>query len=188
LNTNAIDITFPRRMDPTSTEPATTIEPQMSKTFLWPAENILRIYTGGPLMSDTTVTVTVAGTAKDKDGNPLGQSFSFWFRVAPLTVTSTSPSNAQVFINRNQQISINFNNYIPLGTAQSAFSIDPPISGSIAYGGYPPYDDPSQIVFTPSGSYAANTKYTVTIGKQVTDLYGVHMRSPYQFSFVSRPN
>ncbi|MGA9120783.1 MAG: Ig-like domain-containing protein [Bacteroidota bacterium] len=188
LNNRGIDITFPRRMDPASTEGATSIQPPLNKTFLWPAGNIMRIYTGGPFMSDTTISVTIAGTAKDKDGNPLGQPFSFWFRVAPFSVTSTSPANADLFVSRSQQISVNFNNYVPLQPAQAAFAIDPPAAGSIAYAGYAPYEDPSAIVFTPSGLLQANTKYTVTISSAVTDMYGIHMRSPYSFSFVTRPN
>lgn len=187
LSNRGIDITFPRRMDPATTEQGTSIQPPMNKTFLWPAENILRIYTGGPFMSDTTISVTVAGTAMDKDGNPLGKPFSFWFHVAPFSVTSTYPANADLFVSRTTQITVNFNNYAPLQQAQTAFSINPPAAGSIGYGGYAPYEEPSQIVFTPSGSLQANTKYTVTIGTQATDMYGVHMRKPYSFSFVTRP-
>ncbi len=188
LSNRGIDVTFPRRMDPTSTEAATTIQPALNKTFLWPADNTMRLYTGGPFMSDTTIVVTIGATAKDLDGNPLGQPFTFSFRVAPFQVTYTSPSNADLFVSQSQQIVVNFNNYIPLSAAQAAFSIIPAVTGTFAYGGYSPYNDPSQIVFTPSSAFQPNTKYTVTIGTAAHDMYGVPMRNPYAFSFVTRPN
>ncbi len=188
LGNRGIDITFPRRMDQGTTEAATSIQPPLSKTFLWPDANILRIYTGGPFMSDTTISVSIAGTAQDKDGNPLGQPFTFSFRVAPFQVTYTSPANADLFVGQSQQVVVSFNNYIPLSSAQSAFSISPAISGTLAYAGSAPYTDPSQVVFTPSGSFQPNTKYTVTVSAGAADMYGVHMRSPYTFSFITRPN
>jgi len=188
LNNRSIDITFPRRMDPSSTERATTIQPPLNKTFLWPAGNVLRIYTGGPFMSDTTISVAIAGTAMDLDGNPLGQPFTFSFRVAPFQVTSTYPANADLFVSQTQQISINFNNYLPLSSGQAAFSISPSVDGTVTYGGYAPYTDPSQIVFTPAGAFQSNTKYTVKISTGAQDMFGVSLRAPYTFSFVTRPN
>ncbi len=188
LSNRGIDITFPRRMDPATTEAATTIQPPLNKTFLWPDANVLRIYTGGPFMSDTTISVNIAGTARDQDGNALGQPFAFSFHVAPFQVNYSSPANGDLFVGQTQQISVSFNNYIPLSVAQSAFSISPAVAGSLAYAGYAPYTDPSQIVFVPSGSFQTNTKYTVTISTTAADMYGVRMRNPYVFSFVTRPN
>ncbi len=81
-NYSGITVTFPRRMDKSSVELSTQVTPPMNTIFLWPDENILRIYTGGPLLSDTTITVSIAKTAKDKDGTALGQNFLFSFRTA----------------------------------------------------------------------------------------------------------
>ncbi len=183
-----IQITFPRRMNPASTEAAITITPQMTTTFLWPEENILRIYTGGPLLADTTITISIKSTAKDKDGVELGQKFSFYFRTAPLGITYTSPNNAQVFVAPTSQIILTFNSYVQLQSAKDAFSISPAIGGTITYGGYAPYENPNQIVFTPSGSYQPNTKYTVTLSTALKDLYGVPLKKAYSFSFITRPN
>ncbi len=188
LSNRGIDITFPRRMEPASTEAATTVLPPMEKTFLWPAANVLRIYTGGPFMTDTTISVNIAGTARDLDGNPLVQPFSFWFRVAPLRVTYTYPSNAQLFVAPTYPVTISFNSYVRLQSAQTAFSIVPSIAGTLAYSGTPPYEDPSQLTFTPSGRFLGNTKYTITMSSDVRDMYGIPMKTPYSFSFVIRPD
>jgi len=187
LNYGGIRLTFPRRMDPASTEAATTISPEMNKVFLWPEGNAMVIYTGGPYLSDTTITVRVDGSARDRDGIPMGEAFSFWFRTAPLSVSYTSPGNAQLFVPPTQEILLNFNSYVIRSTVQSAFSITPSVGGSFSYGGTNA-EIPQQIVFRPYSPLQANTKYTVTISTAAKDLYGVPMKEAYSFSFVTRPN
>jgi hypothetical protein len=175
-------------MDPPSTEAATKVTPPMTTVFLWPEGNVLRIYPGGPFLSDTTITVHIDSTARDRDGIKLGREFKFWFRTAPFQVSYTYPTNGQLFVSQSQAINVSFNNYVTLSSLQQGFVIAPEIPGSIAYAGSYPYDNPGQITFTPSTTYQPNTKYTVTIGNSVRDMYGVSMKTPYTFSFVTRPN
>jgi hypothetical protein len=185
---NGIMVTFPRRMDKNSVELLTTVTPPMNTVFLWPEENILRIYTGGPFLSDTTITVSIDKTAKDKDGIEIGHTFTFSFRTAPLNVSGTFPSNGQLFVSPSEPIQISFNNYVTLSTAQASFSISPAVSGSISYGGTYPYEQMNQIKFTPNVPLQPNIKYTVTINTGISDMHGGRMKYPYSFSFVSRPN
>ncbi|MEW6511083.1 MAG: Ig-like domain-containing protein [Bacteroidota bacterium] len=188
ISNSGILITFPRRMDPASTEAATSISPPMNRLFLWPDGNQMKIYTGGPFLSDTTINVTIAGTARDRDGIPLSQDFSFWFRTSPLRVQYTYPANAQLYVPLQQTIVLSFNSYVLLSSIQQAFSITPSITGSFAFAGTYPYDNPSQVVFTPAGNFQPNTKYTVTISTAAHDMYGVPMKGAYSFAFVTRPN
>jgi hypothetical protein len=189
MNSGGITITFPRRMDPGSTEAAITITPSMNKIFLWPDENVMTIYTGGPYLSDTTITVTISESARDKDGTPLDKPFSFWFRTAPLEVISTTPTNAQLYVAASQYITVNFNSYVNKASFQQAFTITPEVSGSFVYGsGYSYSTDPNQITFVPSSALQPNIKYTVSLASSVLDLYGVSMKERFSFSFVTRPN
>lgn len=184
-----IQLTFPRRMDPTSTEAATTITPSISNIFLWPEENVMRIYTGGPLLSDTTFTITVGATAKDKDGVELGTPFTFSFRTAPFRISSTSPVNAEVFVPPTQQIYLTFNSYVIKSSVQSAFSISPAVAGTFSYYNEgSTYETRNQIIFTPSQPLTGNTKYTVTVSTAAKDMFNVPMKSARTFSFVVRPN
>ena len=185
---SGITITFPRRMDKASVEMLTQVTPPMNAVFLWPEENVLRIYTGGPFLSDSTISVKIDKAAKGKDGVEIGQDFSFSFRTAALNVSSSSPSNGQLFITPTAPIQINFNNYVSLASAKSSISISPGVSGTFSYYNNYPYEQMNQIVFTPNTALASNTKYTVTILPMVTDMYGNHMKSSYSFSFVTRPN
>jgi hypothetical protein len=188
LNYNSITVTFPRRMDKVSVESLTQVNPPMSTVFLWPQENLLSIYTGGPFLSDTTIAVTIDKTAKDKDGNELGHTFTFSFHTAALCVDNTYPANGQLFVSLIDPIQINFNNYITLSSGRTAFSITPAASGTFSYGGYYPYEQINQLKFTPTSELKSNTKYTITISTAVTDMHGKKMKQPYSFSFVTRIN
>jgi Bacterial Ig-like domain len=187
FNNGGVTVTFPRRMDPVSTEAATFVTPPMNRVFLWPEGNVLRIYPGGPFLTDTTITVRIDGTARDRDGVMLGETFSFWFRTAPLRLSYTVPNNAQLFVSLSQQIIMRFNSYVILSSVQPAFSISPRVEGIFSFSGNYPYENPNEVVFTPSGAYQANTKYTVTVAAGVRDMYGVSMKVPNSFSFVTRP-
>jgi hypothetical protein len=175
-------------MNPVSTEAAVTISPEMNSVFLWPEENVLRIYTGGPLLSDTTITVSVGENALDKDGVPLGTPFSFSFRTAPFGLTSTYPANADVFVSPSQRISLRFNSYVILSSVEQAFSISPSVSGTFSYGGNYPYENRNEVVFYPSQPLSFNTKYTVTISTAAKDLNSIPLKEPHSFSFVVRSN
>jgi len=148
----------------------------------------LRIYTGGPYLSDTTITVRIDSIARDKDGILLGRSYAMWFRTAPFGVEYSTPNNAQLFVSLSQQIILNFNSYVILSSVAPSFEISPAISGTFAFGGTYPYENPNQIVFTPSGTYMPNTKYTVRVTTGVRDMYGIPMKETHTFSFVTRPN
>lgn len=188
MSTGGIHVTFPRRMNYASTEAATTITPAISKVFLWPQENEMLIYPGGPLLSDTTITVTIDGTAQDKDGTALGTAFTFSFRTAPFRLSYTYPANADVFVSSSAKITLSFNSFVIKSSVETAFSISPAIGGSFAYDGYPGYESRNRIVFTPSQQLAAGTKYTVTISTAAKDLYATPMKKPHSFSFVVMPN
>ncbi|MCD6165792.1 Ig-like domain-containing protein [bacterium] len=182
----SIFITFPKRMDPTSVENAISITPQteFGEVFLWPEANELKIYTGGPLMADTTYIIRIDSTAKDLDGNPLDEPFQFSFRTEPVRIRKTSPQNGEIYVDRWPKIYIYFNTYMIRSTLPGAFSILPSVEGNF----YWDDDDPTKVYFRPQGtSLLPNTKYTVTIDTTVLDLHGTPLKEPYQFSFVTRP-
>ncbi len=188
LSNYGIIVTFPRRMNKASVEAATHVTPPMNTIFLWPDENQLKIYTGGPFLSDTTISVMIDSTARDKDGIAMGHQFYFSFRTAPFSIAYTYPSNGQLFASMTEPIRLSFNNYVMMSSVQPAFSISPSVAGIFSYGGYYPYETLSEVKFTPNAPLQSNTKYTMTVSAEVKDMYGVKMKSPYSFSFVTRPN
>jgi hypothetical protein len=188
LISDGISITFPRRMDPATTEAAFTITPNDAHFVLWPQGNIMKIFLGGVYRSDTTYTVTIDSTALDLDGNKLGERVSFSFTTASVQVSYTSPSNGEVFVaNSGVYILMSFNTYIVKSTVENSFSISPAVSGYFVYG-YPgnSYYSKNVISFVPTGSFTPNTLYKVTIGTNTKDLYDTPMNTAYTFSFVTR--
>jgi hypothetical protein len=80
-----------------------------------------------------------------------------------------------------------FNTYISKNAVQQAFSISPPVSGSFKWGTRYSDTDKTIVSFHPSGNLAKNTKYTVTLNTAAADLLGAHIKVPYSFAFITRP-
>jgi hypothetical protein len=188
LSYSGISLRFPRRMEKLSTEAAISVTPSMNKVFLWGDENYISLYTGGPFLSDTLITVSVDSSAKDKDGIKLGHQFTFSFRTAPVELNYSYPNNGEVYVSAGRTIQLSFNTYVDLQSVKNGFSISPAVSGTLTYYNSGSYDSPSQVIFTPNNALQANTKYTVTLSTAVKDMYGIPMKTPASFSFVTRPN
>lgn len=187
LISSGIEIIFPRNMNQAATEKAISMTPDQERIFIWPAHNQLTIYTGGPYLADTTYAIQIDSTAEDLDGVPLGKPFAFSFRTAPVSVRSTRPRNAELFVESKPDIIMWFNTYMVKSSVEQAFSITPQVSGSFSWGAGHSISDKTAITFRPHSSLAPNTKYTVTIDTRAADLYGSHMPQPYTFAFVTRP-
>ena len=180
---SGINVIFPRNMDHSSTETATSIIPDTDVIYIWPERNQLTIYTGGAFRAETTYVVTIGSEAMDLDGTSLGDDFSFSFSTASVGLNSTYPNNGELFVSLTSGLRLTFNTYMVKSSVKDAFSITPSISGSLGW--Y--YDSKTIMEFTPYGSFKPNTKYTVTIGTDARDIFGSHMKEPYEFSFITRP-
>jgi len=184
ISNSGIKITFPRNMDQASTENAITITPDTDPIFIWPQSNELTIYTGGAFRADATYEITIDSTAMDLDGVKMGDIFKFSFSTTSVGLSYTYPNNGELFVSRSSDIRLTFNTYMVKSSVQSAFSISPGISGSLDW--Y--YDSKTAMIFSHSGQLQPNTKYTVTIGTEAEDIFGTHIKEPYIFSFITRPD
>ncbi|MFC1543122.1 Ig-like domain-containing protein [Candidatus Neomarinimicrobiota bacterium] len=185
--TNSILITFPRRMDPSTTEAAVSISPYQEFFFLWPEKNQLKIYTGAPLLAATTYEITIGETAEDLDGVPLSDDFTFSFSTAPVRVTRTRPENSEVYVDPDDKITIYFNTYMIKSSVESAFSISPAVSGYWRWGTEHSTDNKNALTFWPSSNLRTNTQYTVTLGTSASDLHGTSLGEAYSFTFITVP-
>ena len=185
--TNSFIVTFPRRMDQVTTEAAVSVTPAQQFFFVWPQRNVLKIYTGEPLYADTTYEITIAASALDLDGLALGDEFSFSFETAPVRVTSTTPSNAEVYVNPDHVITFWFNTFMVKSTVAGAFTIDPAISGTFTWGTRYSDNDKRAITFRPNGNLRVNTKYNLTLSPAASDLHGTGLKEAFSFTFITRP-
>jgi len=171
-------------MDQSSTESAVTITPDTDPIFIWPQSNELTIYTGGAFRADTTYEITIDSTAMDLDGVKMGDIFTFSFSTTSVGLSYTYPNNGELFVSRSSDIRLVFNTYMVKSSVQAAFTITPSISGSLDWDN----DSKTVMEFTHSGLFQPNTKYTVTISTEAKDIFGTHMKEPYVFSFITRPD
>jgi hypothetical protein len=183
LNQSVIRVTFPKKMDHASVEAALTMEPSSTPIFLWPAENQLILYVGGPLRTGAHYVVRIGVGAMDLDGVPLPEPFEFSFETQPVSIRYVSPPNGTVFVDFSPQlrITLSFNTYIVRSTFAPAFSISPPVAGELLW------ESNNNVTFRPGERLGSNTKYTVTVANTFQDLHGSTMPSPYSFAFVTRP-
>ncbi|MFC1508633.1 Ig-like domain-containing protein [Candidatus Omnitrophota bacterium] len=189
ISSSGIQVTFPRNMDQKSTEASIKMVPDIERIYIWPANNQLTIYTGGPYIAETTYEIEIGGEAKDLDGIQLGEPFSFSFTTDTVNITSTTPANGQLYVSFNDPyVTLWFNTYMVKSTVEKAFSITPEVSGRFKWGTKSGSNESSNtITFLPSEKFKQNTKYTVTIDANAQDLYGTGLYEPYIFSFVTRP-
>jgi hypothetical protein len=183
LLNSGIRITFPRNMDHVSTEKALTMTPASDIIFIWPQLNELIVYTGGVLRADTKYTITIDSTALDRDGNKLGYPFQFSFTTAGVGLSSTYPNNGELFVSTTQDIRLNFNTYMIKSSVQDALTISPAVSGTLNWYS----NSKTRLDLNISGSLKYDTKYTVTIGTEARDIFGSHLKEPYTFEFITRP-
>ena len=93
-------------------------------------------------------------------------------------VSSTNPANNAADVQVYRTINISFSEAMNKNSAQTAFSINPSVSGAFSWDG-------NTMTFTPSSLLALSTAYTVTIGTGAKDLAGNSLASPYSFSFTT---
>jgi hypothetical protein len=171
-------------MDHESTENALNITPASDIIFIWPQLNELVVYTGGVLRADTKYTISIDSVAMDRDGNKLGYPFQFSFTTAEVGLSSTYPSNGELFVSTSQDIRLYFNTYMIKSSVQDALEISPAVSGTLQWYS----NSKTRLDFNLSSSLKYNTKYTVTIGTQARDIFGTQLKEPYTFSFITRPD
>ena len=99
-------------------------------------------------------------------------------------ISYTYPNNGELFVSLSNNIRLSFNTYMVKSSVKEAFDITPNVSGTLNW--Y--YDSKTVLEFIPYGSFKSNTKYTVTIGTEAHDIFGTHMKEPYVFSFITRPD
>lgn len=183
LMTQGIQLTFPRNMDPVTTEQAITCSPASDIIYIWPSYNQLTIYTGGVLHANTKYDISIDSTAEDMDGTKLGVTYQFSFETTSVKINNTSPQNGEVFVSESSNIYLYFNTFMQKSSVINAFSISPAVSGTLDWHNA----SKTMMHFTPNQDLKNNTKYTVTVGSSAKDLYGTGLTKPYTFSFIVRP-
>jgi len=98
-----------------------------------------------------------------------------WIVMVPPTVDSTSPGDGKS-TPISTKIKVTFSEPMDQESVESAFSIEPPVSGAFSWSG-------NTLTFAPDESLTADITYTVTIDASASDVAGNSMVSLYSWSF-----
>ncbi len=137
----------------------------------------------------STYFVTITTAIKDMAKNPLAAKYQSRFTtrpppdVIPPQVASTSPTEGEQDIATNQALLVTFNELIEPTTATlTSFKVTNPagvaVNGVVIVNG-------TAAKFTPTVSLKTNTKYTVTLSTDITDLAKNKLATQYVFSFTT---
>lgn len=179
-----VTLTFDRLMDTTSVEGALRVDPALPFHANWSGRTVTLAF-DGPLAYGTDYTVTVLATAADTDGSRLRTPFSLRFSTvaAGLGVVATIPSVDVSGASIRTPIAVVFDAPIDPASIAGALRITPDVAGDLRVADLP--DDtavppgpasPSPgaggrvLLFTPAGSLAPHTTYSVTLAPVVRRL------------------
>ena len=137
------------------------------------------------LAPNTTYTARIARTVKDLTGNAL-QTETIWTFSTGLTVTpmvaTTDPEDKTNNVVLNKLVSVTFNMPMKASTiSTTSYTLKQgttAVSGTVSYSG-------STATFIPSAPLAANTVYTATISKAVTNLDNTALMADYVWQFTT---
>ncbi|QIH37482.1 DUF3494 domain-containing protein [Flavobacterium sp. Sr18] len=137
------------------------------------------------LAPNTTYTARIARTVKDLTGNAL-QTETIWTFSTGLTVTpmvaTTDPEDKTNNVVLNKLVSVTFNMPMKASTiSTTSYTLKQgttAVSGTVSYSG-------STATFIPSALLAANTVYTATISKAVTNLDNTALMADYVWQFTT---
>lgn len=180
---NRLTVAFTEPMDPATINTTTFILKQGAAPVSGIVSYSGLVATFTPL-SDlaplTTYTATITAGAKNLDGNPLAQDYSWSFTTgaAPDTtsprVTLTVPVNGALLVPIANTITATFSEDMdPLSITAATFTVENTTLGGIAVAGSVIYSVAARTAtFTPTSSLAANTLFTATINTFAEDLAG----------------
>ncbi|MBI1803827.1 MAG: Ig-like domain-containing protein [Ignavibacteria bacterium] len=184
LNTNiSVGCSIP--IDTGSVRNAFTVNPSLTGTFsLQDGSRGFSFKPTDGLIANTEYAVTIAQSLRSKSGDTLTSPYTFSFRTGPFQVLQTFPRDGSTISQPSflRSIGITCNAFVDTGTIRSAFSIVPPVDGSIVA-----VDGASGFDFVPTAALSPEMTYTITLSTSLRSKRGDTLTSPYTFSFRTGP-
>jgi hypothetical protein len=175
----SIQITFDRPMDTQKVISALSVKPDITYQVSWNGP-VLTIAPTTAMAYGTTYTISIGESAVDQDGSGL-LPFATTFETVGngLRATSLIPSPNTDGISVNSQIAVVFDGPIDPSSIGGAITLNPAVSGSTEVVSLPgngssspatatgPAAGGNLLVFTPDGTLAPDTTYSVTLSPTV---------------------
>jgi hypothetical protein len=164
----SIGLTFDRAMNRGSIASALRIEPPM-RYRLSVYANSLNIEPREPFTPGLHYQFTLAGTATDVDGVPLGEDYHWDFHVPAVINTLTGPTPN----NPTAHIQIYFNYSVDPQRVKQALSIEPAVEGNLTWN-----EASTLFTFTPATPLLSDTDYVIGFQSDLRDLGDNRLPAP----------
>ena len=179
-----IQITFNQPMDAKSVETNfsfSSTEGPVNGSFSWNSNNsILKFSPSNRLKRSTNYTLVLGKEAKARGGSPIGIENRFLVQTFPdLKVLYTDPYDTGILPSIYSSFEIHFSAPIGSGSFQNLVSIEPSTANFYAFG--------SESSLYVSGSFLADTDYTVTVNKDLKDIWGQSLGNEFKAHFSTPP-
>jgi len=100
-------------------------------------------------------------------------------------IASVWPSDEAEEINLSTSIQIGFRKSMDKTSVENAFRIEPETEGNFVW--YVRKNGSNDLYFVPYDLLVSNTLYRVTIDSTASDIEGVNLSKPFEFSFITEP-
>lgn len=198
VNQNIV-INFSEAMNHIKTETAFSISPSVSGYFSWNVESTQMTYMlSTDLDRGVQYTVTVSTSAEDISGNKLGSTYGLIFITGSdstyPTITGINVSGATVppywdpditniDISKFADIAVYFSEAMNINATESAFAIEPFISGTLTWNA-----SRDIMTFSPETLMGTETLYTLRVATTAEDANGLTLQDDYIVRFRTNGN
>jgi hypothetical protein len=169
-----VNVQFSGETDSATVQPSFRIEPasagqfyQAALTFSWQPEPELE--------TSTTYRVTISTALRSAEGAPLGAPYEVTFTTVPFRVDTSWPPANSLGNPLGSDINVWCTANIDTTSVRSAFSIAPPVAGTLLLNDRSSTYRP--VLLTPA------TEYTVTVSTALRSRRGAHRSAVHRFSF-----
>lgn len=177
LANSSIKINFKQDMEPTSTEGAFSITPNVQGSFSWEGVRGLIFTPSADLSKATYYAVKISTGAKAADESPFEEEASFSFTtIGYVAVSGYSPTGSSA--STSSQVKVTFNQAVDHASAESKFSIAPNVAGSFSWNG-------NTMIYS-HGGLGFSTGYTISVASGVKTVHGLDSNKAYSYSFTTR--
>lgn len=155
-----IQLSFDRPMDQASVNAGLSVLPAIPFTPTWEGQTVT-LTLGEPLAPGTRYRFSLAASAADSQGIPLGQDYYWEYTLDPLLAQVIGPDRTR----RDRLFDVQFNYPVVERSLASAAVIEPAIAGTWILNG-------RQAVFQPAGELPFSTRYQLHFTASLQDVNG----------------
>ncbi|RLT32512.1 MAG: hypothetical protein DWI57_18330, partial [Chloroflexi bacterium] len=191
---SVVTVQFSQPMDQASSEAAFSLirlrgdGPAVAGSFVWnPAGDGVTFTPDAPLEFGERFVVVVSTDAHSLSGaagefGSLRQEWRSGFKVVSLPgVVTSDPKNGQGEVSPESGVTIRFTGNLSMTTVLDNVTISPPITDTDVYSYFSPYSNELYL----NWAMQPRSRYTITLGAAIADIYGNRLGKDAQISFTT---